>query len=448
MNVNNMNRSALIAGILASALAGCGASSTPMTATQANLTSNVLQFAVGTANLYGTATGVNVVATYRQPTGAFAPGASGALVDSPVLTFPAPLPAALSAGATAASYDACATVLSAPAPGETHATSSSQTPGTTTLTSFGQSGGVFGIGIEPFNAAGQASCTPAAIRATGTPAQVAPYPVPLYGNASPSFVAGTGDPNAFVAWGGPPAFILANSGGVSPVGNGNYPAGTAGVSEGLDIFAGVAPVAGGTYGLSVSIPANNGTVTQAATPFTMPPAVTVLGAATAPAYAPDAAGDGGGTFAFVMPALATQAYLQVTDFGPIQDPAVSPTASCNGSDASPVYYTFEVTASGSVTLPAAIGPGGAPSVCTAAQNSIANATAEGADQIAVQVIGFDYDVYHASYPLSLGVPNPTILGARGSDDVTVSAAICQVGAASCTASLPLLRRRAATIHRR
>jgi hypothetical protein len=452
---NNNIKTILTSGALAFALAGCGASPNAAVPNQATVSANVLQFIAGTANLYGLGTGLNVVTTYRQPTGALNPGASGTLTNSPTLSLPAAIPGALSGGAAGAGYDASSSILTAPAPGETRSmTSTSQAPLTScALTTFGQSGGVFGLGIEPYNAAAQADCTPAGITATGTPFQVAPYPVPLYDTASPSFAAGA-DPNQFVAWGGPPAFT---NGGLttSPVGNSNFPAGTAGVSEGIDVFAGIAPVAGGAYTLTVSVPANTGTTTQSAT-STLPAALLVLGAAVSPLYTSDAAADGGGTFAVTMPVGASEAYVQITDYGPTTAGA----ASCNGSGTGDtiakvgngvgkaVYYTLVVTASGAATLPPALGPGGTPSLCTAAQNTKTNGAATPADQVVIQLVGFDYDLYHASYPLSLGNPTPTIGRPGGSsDDITISPATCQVGgllgAGSCTALLPELRGRSA-----
>jgi hypothetical protein len=451
-------------GAIAFALVGCGSSTTPTTPSTANLNANTIEFAVGTVNLFGTANGaLNVAVAYRQPN-----GKSATLLNSPTLTLPSAITVA--ASAIPASYDACSTVLRGPAAGETTSmTSSSQNPGTTAVTTFGQSGGVFGLGIEPFNAQAQADCTPAGISATGVPFQVPPYPVPLYDarDGAPSIAPGvTGaysgntDPNLFVPWGGPPAFSLIDSGNDSVVGNSHYPTGTKGISEGLDVFQGVAAVAGGAYSLSINVPATNGGttggVTQTAS-FTLPAALTNLGNATAPAFVPDASG--GGTFAFVMPAGATQAYLQITDYGPDN----TGTVACNGSGTgdtnsavgngggNAIYYTIEATASGTLTLPDAIGPGGAPSVCTAALNTAANGgTATDADEIAIQVIGFDYDAFDATYnnanPSSLTNATPKLFGTTGAADMTISPAICQQGVGACTVPLPLLKARLAFPH--
>jgi hypothetical protein len=424
----------LIAGG-ASALAFAACSSvggSPATPSHpSNIANNVLQFAVGTANLYGTSTGLNIVATYRQPKGGFAPGDSGTAVNSPTLTLPSSITLAAS-GATAP-YDGCSTVLSGPSTSETGTPtigSTTQSPGApcgTTQTSFGQSGGVFGLGIEPWNAAGQGDFTPAGAGSNGSPFQVAPYPVPLY---AATLAASA---NIFTPWGGPPAFQYAgNPDSIVGTTVNNTPKGTAGVSEGIDVFNGIAPVAGGGYTLTVNVPANTGTV-NTSQPFTMPGTLTILGTAIAPAYTAD--GNGGGTFALTMPAGATEAYLEIENVGPASG------ASCNGwaSAATPVYYTVEATASGALTLPDDLGPtapspfnpkGAAqntvPSVCTGAQNTTANGAATPGDQIAVWVIGFDYDAYGISYPNSIGNPSPSFNMSKGSADITISAVSKQV----------------------
>jgi hypothetical protein len=331
------------------------------------------------------------------------------------------------------------------------------------------------LGIEPFNATGQGDFTPPGANGTGTPFLVVPYPVPLYDPHTFAFFGGDQtNSNAFIPWGGPPAFTLggdpdsiiglnsepnpcSQSAGVTA------PNCTAGVSEGLDVLSGVAAVAGGTYTLSVNVPANTGAATQKAT-FTMPATLTPLGNATAPSYTPD--GKGGGTFAFTMPTGATEAYLELTNYGP----ATTGEVSCNGwaSTSWPVYYTIETTASGTLTLgddlgptaPSTVNPNGvgqnaAPSVCTAAQNAAVAANAGitpiTGDQVVMQVIGFDYDAYGISYPNSLGNPSPSIANAKGSADITISAPLCQFDTGggtigTCTVSLPFLRHGSAHRH--
>lgn len=395
-------RLALASGLAVSALTlgGCGASSggnAPAPHTVANVAANVLQFAVGTANIHGTA-GLNVAVTYRQPAGATDPGGSGALVSSPTLTIPGTLPA--TAGSPGA--DPTSTIATGPGPGEVggHSlTPTSQSPTATTVTSFGQSGGAFGLGLEPFN-----------YTLNGLPGFTNPYPVPLYD-------ALAGDPNQLpAAWGDVPAFDLLGT-GQAPNGSPIVPSGTAGVSEGLDVFE-LAPVLG-TYSLTIAVPGNNGTVTQ--TKSARLGSAALLPALAAPtAFTPD--GNGGASFAVTLPAGIPEAYLEIADVGP-SPAAPSQPASANGASVgSPVFYTFVVRASGKYTLGDNAGPGGAPSISTVAQNTAANGTTTDGDSVQAWVFGFDYPLYEASYPNSLGNPTPAITGKNGQADISISPA--------------------------
>jgi len=419
-----------IAGLLVTALAvtSCGPSNganSPSPGTIAKTSSNVLQLAVGTANLYGgtgaAMTGLNVVTTYRQGSGNTAPGDSGAAVDAPTFTLPNLLPAAAGTGD---GFDA--TIATGPSSSEADTntmTSTAQTGSNTTT--FGIDGQVSGLGFEPFN-----------YSQLGTPDGSAPYGVPLYDSVSP-------DPNQLpAAWGGPPAFDILKD-GESPIGNGDVPAGTAGVSMGLNVFEGVSAVPGGTYSVSVSLPANTGTVGKGQS-FTLPTPLTSLPNFVPPVPTIDATGDGGATIADTLPAGVTEAYIEVVDVGPGPYGATGvESTSCNGAgdgqvnangaaNGSPIYYTIEVTASGTATLGPAAGPGGAPSLCNGTDNTAVNLSSTGTpvttggDAFYVQGIGFDYPAYESSYPNSSGNPSPAILGANGSDDITISAANCEV----------------------
>ncbi|MGP6190474.1 MAG: hypothetical protein ACLPSH_10445 [Vulcanimicrobiaceae bacterium] len=380
-----------VCALAAAGLAGCGPSGggqAPAAPNQQNLSANVLQLAVGTANIAGQAgPGLNVVVTYRQPN-----GKSGSTLSSP--TFSGPFVIAGPAGSPDAFFS---TIETGPAPteiGKSALNSTAQTD--TTASSFGVSGGAIALGIEPFN-----------YNENGTPDNVAPYTLPLYDTISP-------DPNGFVSWGGPPAFDLLGN-GTSPVGNSNVPGGTGGISEGLDVFAGVTPVVG-TYTLALNIPTNNGTFTTSKT--------AALGtAALLPALAaplvPTVDGSGGATFTVTLPAGVTEAFLQVTDFGP-------PTGTgCNTSSSSAtapvaIYYTLLLTASGNVTLPDAIGPTATPSLCTPAQNTTANKATTDGDSFTAQLIGFDYDEYSLEvHNVAAIKPAPAL---PGQADVTVSTA--------------------------
>ncbi len=373
---------------------------------QDNVAANVLQLAVGTANIYGdiagtgnSFTGTNVVATYRQGPGSFAVGDS-ILVDTPSLTGPFTLAAAAGKSST---LDALSTVLSGPAPTEIGTATITATPqGGTAVTSLGTSGGVSGLGIEPFNYNNQ----------NGTPATVTPYPVPLYDSLA-------ADANTFVPWGGPPAFDPNRDG--QGVRDGSVvPGGTLGISEGLDVLANVVPSTASAYTLSApSLGTSAGNVAPAPAIFSLK-STALLPAATPPV--PTLDGTGGGSFAVALPAGVTEGYVQVTDIGPPQPTAASGLPAVPGCNAFPVYYTIFVTASGTATLGPTSGNGGAPSLCTSAQNTTANSAPTDGDQFTVQLIGFDYPAYEASYPNSSGNPRPVLLGAAGQTDITISSA--------------------------
>lgn len=377
------------AGMLALGLAACSASGTsPQPVTVANVAANTLQMNVGTANYAGVA-GTNVVVTYRQPS-----GQSGSLVNSPTLTFPGAL-----AGPAGAADGFNSTIVGGPAAAEigTKAMTSTGQNGTN-ATTFGISGGAFGLGLEPFN-----------YGIFGAPDAVAPYQVPVYDpvGVAPQVVAsggaGVADPNAFLPVGGLPAF--------DPAGNAAaVAAGVNGVSMGLDVFQ-IAPVAG-TYTLAVSVPGATGastsaTMTSAALlpAIVAPPPVIVASAGGPPSAT--------ATFAYVQPAGVTEAYVQVVDFGPTAAGA----SSCNGASVKkPVYYTVLMKATGSAKLPA-------NSLCTAADNTAANSAPTDGDAFSVQVVGFDYPAFEISYPTSLGNAAPSVvgLGATHQADVTISA---------------------------
>ncbi len=424
----------IIIGLAASAsLAACGAnpSSPSNPSNPAPLSSNVLQLAVGTANIAGT-NALNVVVTYRQGKGSTAPGDSGALISSPTLTLPGTIPGP--AGSFSL-LDPLSTILTGPATSEigtNSITASSQAVNTSAVTSFGQSGGAFSIGLEPFNAMG--SYDASAPSNVGSPFSWVPYPVPVYQT--------TANANTIVPWGGPPAFVAASSGGdaIGPANSGLYASGVAGISEGIDVFQGITPTAG-AYGISVSVPANTGTVTSKAS-FTLAGVVT-LPVATNPTFVPD--GNGGGSFTgFTLPAGATEALVEVLDYGP----ANGALASCNGSgEGAPVYYTLETTSSTVPNLPDLIGPNSSatnsvPSICTAAQNTAANGgTTTTGDQVLIQVFAFDYPAYEANPANSSGNPSPTIVGSAGSDDLSLSAPTCLASDGTACNPIVMLKKR-------
>ena len=401
--------------VLAFSVAGCttGATGPPnVTSVDPVAQSSALQFSIGTANIAGTATGMNVVTTNRAP----GTGQSAVLLDTPKLTGPFTLPAAVpdstsslgtattgpSAGEVSGTTCGVPCITGAPqfAPGGTIAYSST----------FGSSGGVFGLGFAPANS-----------NPTNTTNIYVPYQVPLYGT------------KIFTPWGGPPAYDPTGDGKGTRDGTfADTTRSILGVSLGLDIFNGV-KVAPGAYSLAIAIPTINSNI--------IVPSAFTLGAVT-PLATPTVTGitfDGTGqaTVAYTLPPGVTGAYVEILDKGP---------SNCNGSGnlnlygaqttGNPTaaaqistYYTFWVTASGSVTVNNSNSPGppgsSFPAFCTAAQNTaapIASGSTPG-DSVTAYVIGFDYDHYSLTYNKPLLSTYPRSPALPASADVAISAGV-------------------------
>ncbi|GAC1417121.1 MAG: hypothetical protein NVSMB5_07630 [Candidatus Velthaea sp.] len=403
--------------VLAFSVAGCTSNAGgPPNVTSVNpAAQSALQFSVGTANIAGTATGMNVVVTNRQPN-----GDSGVLLDTPKLSGAFVLPgvaadaSANSTGSTAAVGPASGEISGSICGGAPCITGTPQTsPGSAPPfpSTFGTSGGVFGLAFAPANS------TP-----TNTTNIYQPYQVPLYGS------------KLFTPWGGPPAYDPAKDG--KGTRDGTFADSTQailGVSLGLDIFRGVT-VNSGAYNLSINIPTvdSSQTVSSSFTLGALAP-IAVAPAITAVTFD----GTGQATIAYTLTPGITGAYVEVIDNGP---------SNCNGAGnlnlygaqttgnptAKPrttTYYTFWVTASGSVTVTNANSPGppgsAYPAICTTAQNTaspIATSSTSVPDTVTAFVIGFDYDHYSLTYnkPLNTVYPQKPTLPA--SADVAVSAA--------------------------
>jgi hypothetical protein len=402
MIVTNHARAATLLAALALA-AGGGSGTSPEGTTQENLNLNVLQLSVGTANIYGTSVGLNVAATYRQPHGALAPGDSAVGVSTPKFVSAAALP---SYSGTADGFSS--TIESGPASVELGTHVMTGTPqGKTQPSTFGTSGGVFALGIEPFNYGS----------VNGVPDTIVPYTQPLYDN-TPS------DPNAFTPWGGPPAF---------PNQRNASNAGQLGVEEGLDVFAGITPAAG-AYTLSATVTPNNAPQVTQSTTSGISNAAALLPIIKPPT--PSLDGNGGGSFHASLKGGITEAYVQIVDIGP-PSTSSAPVASCNGSSpGGPTYYTVLLRPGSGGSLSDALGPGGSPTLCTVAQNVAANpsggSTVAG-DTFTVQVIGFDYPWFEASPPNR--APAPAIVGTGGQSDISISP---QFTCAQAGGSTPIL----------
>jgi hypothetical protein len=300
---------------------------------------------------------------------------------------------------------------------------------------------------------------PANISNSGTPyGSYAPYATPLYSQActTPSALCVTDpvDGNNYelttASWGGPPAYEP--DGNAMGVRDGLNDLGAVlGVNEGITIFQGLAARAG-TYTLNVAVPTGQSTSGTSAyatvsANATLAATAPVIGPVTSPVMTED--GTGGGSFpGFTLPPGATEALLQITDYGPLGNPAstLNCDSSANGTSVGTnlfdVYYTVVVHAGAATpVLPDADGPNldagqGAsalvpgPTLCTDAQNIAAQTAAgvyaagdpdPGADVYSIQEIAVDYPLYEAS-PV-FGGQTPTIVGASGQSDISISVPI-------------------------
>jgi hypothetical protein len=402
----NSFRTTLAAGAAAIGLAACtGNQTAPPTPTSVNVASasqSGLQFAVGTANIGGTATGMNVLAMLRQSN-----GLSSVLVSTPKLTGPFVFNVAGQANPDGV-YDASSTADLGPSTAEVAGNYIGGSPqsvasaatASTPYTTFGTAGGLFGNGFAPAN-----------YTANGVPFSFNPYQEPLY--------AGTGNQATITPWGGPPAYDPLGNGtgtlnatgtsqfcesGVSLSGCTRYP----GIPLGLNVFQGVTAGAG-AYALAVQIPTGGtGSTTVSATDTAAPVLLPTIAAPTV-AFTNDAKKGADAAISYVLPAGVVGAYVQVADFGPANPdyPTVAGQApflgDCNGG--STVYYTFWVTASGTSTITSAYGPnaGTGPAICNAAYYAAAGTTSPSSmaplptDTLQIQIIGFDYNQYALQY---------------------------------------------------
>jgi len=457
------------------AISACSASQTPgPSLTQSCVTCpsySKLQFAVGTANLYGTASGLNVVSTLRQPSGTSALGVDTPTITGPFTVTAAPQPAngaftdpfmtvpdeyLTTANGPSLAEAANGSIISGTpqsvAPGTPYCDTIAQVSGFTTCpagispnaSTFGESGGVFAMGIAPYNARAE----------TAQAYSYAPYAQPFYDT--------TGH-QQFVPWGGPPAFDPDNDhmgtrDGLVPqdddtfvnfsyYGLQGFPY-FLGVGEGVTAFENVTPQTG-TYTLAIQIgvAGPGGPTYKTISTTASLNSVALLPTVTAPVVTPDANGDGGASVVVSVPAGVTEALVQITDWGPGggptkgsagNDPQMA-VGNCHGPKGeafAPVYYTLDVTSSGTYPLPTTDGPntnlqGGinnlvaSPTICTAADNNNPPggiAPVDVGDNITVQMIGFDYPDYEAAVSLTANkVPQaPAIVGANGQSDITIS----------------------------
>ena len=248
------NHKIIAAAVVAALLAGCSANgaASPPASVVGNLGANVLQFAVGTANIgqAGNAIGLNTVSTFRQPN-----GLTATLVNTPTITAPAGF-VPPNCGATCVDNAASHQMSGAPQ----NVNPAVANP----VTTFGQAGGVFSFGIAPENE----GATGAAIYTR--------YVQPFTGSTTASAT----NPNYT---GGPPAYPFFK--------NGTFPASFSGYSQGFDMFT-AAPVAG-VYTLSDVVATSNAGTTTFTASSTLANLVP-LPALTSPTFVKDGLGEQGG----------------------------------------------------------------------------------------------------------------------------------------------------------
>jgi hypothetical protein len=348
--------------VMGALAAGCtsGQSAVEPIVSQADLNANTLQFAVGTANIFGTSTGLNTVVTFRQSN-----GLSATLLNTPTITGPSGFLVNAPADATPTRTASKAPpITTAGADSKTNHISGSAIPVAGlpfTGTTFDLAGGAFAYGFSPENSSSAGSATYTLYRS------------PMYGAVQNRYV------------GGPPLY--------QNVRDGTFPAGFNGYSQGFISFANVT-LATGAYTLSVNIPATNVTpVTKTATGTLT--SLVALPAIPAPVFAH--AGTNGGSVTYTAPPGTTETIAYVFD-------------STAGTFFSAISHTVGLN---TVTIPDNLG--------AHAFGSPVTPTFVTGDKLSVYVVGFNYGAFEAGPPTNTSAA-PTIVGSNGQADITMSPA--------------------------
>ena len=422
---------AAAAGLL---LGGCsGVSSAVPSTTSVNPTSaGKLSFAVGTANIQGTAA-LNVAVVYRA-----SDSLSASLTNTPTISGPSPFFVGDTATATGGGADDYSTIPGGPGVLDISSGTLTGTPQTVQYasniaangSSFGQSGGVFSQSLSPGNETVE----------TNQAFSYDPYDMDVYGTLFSSTAVAVNnpagpDPEA-APWGGPPAFDPNGDNMGLRDGLSSLAFGVVGIPEGFTSFTGITPAAG-TYTMSLSVATGHngstptfGKVTGTAT-ITSTTLLPTLDP-TAIAFTPDNAGGA----SFTIPASyftggVTEVYVQVVDVGD----AGTNCQGTYGPASFPVYYTMVETAAGPYSLPDNDGPNldvdegpsnlaPSESICTAAANTAANGgTATAGDTYEVNVVGLDYDAYGNSYITSKTPPSQVTAWNGTQADITIATPI-------------------------
>ena len=376
----------------ATQIAGCGTNGNAQipSITQAPLSQNALQLAVGTARIGqdGGFVGLNVVATLRQPN-----GLTAVLADQPTLTGPAGFAVAPGTPGAYGSGNVDA--------GTAHISGSPQVPRNNAglvNSTLGTFTGVFSYGFGPFNC--DQNCTNITGYYPGNPNGSGGngFSSSIYdGSSIVAKALGTGDPTQPLPYfSSDPVDYLMGPPAVPFFNDGTFPSGFAGYSPGFTDFE-MAPVAG-QYSLAVHVAAQN------ASPITYNATATLsatggLGPITVTDFT---SSGGGGTGHVTVPAGVTETLVFIEDVE------------------AGLYYTVgPLTGTGTVafTLPGTLGP------CTGSgcQNGAsATPSLTAGDDVFVSAVGFDYPAFEAAPPGNKQ-QKPTIAGANGQADLTASA---------------------------
>jgi hypothetical protein len=364
----------LIALALLGGLVGCtsGQSAVEPAVSGANLSLDKATLAVGVATFFNGTQGTNVVATFRQPN-----GNTATLVNTPSLTGPAAwLVPVAPASAPATGVDGGTNRITAAPQIQNGVTS--PVPVSDTLA---QTGGVFSYGFAPDNAS-----TSGAIVTTS-------YSMPFW--AAAGFTARSYK-------GGPPAYPQER--------NGLSGGGTAfiGFPQGF-LTLNTAAVAG-TYNLAINVTDSVGNSTNFAA------SAILTGTAGLPPYgAPTSVvedGAGGLTVNFVAPAGVTETVVDIQDLNYCF-------ATIGGAGLGSVWYSIVVQGSGaqSAVLPSTLGPTGSSA---GACGSTSGPSILAGDTYGVFLVGADYPLFEAGPPQNVA-QTPTLVGAAGQADITISA---------------------------
>ena len=358
-------RSASIASFVLAA--GCSSSQSAQVPGQTivNVAAYKAQLGVGVATFNNGTTGLNVVATYRQPD-----GLSGSLVNTPTIVGPVgfAVPAGMggvNGGTRRISGSPQVAPLSSPLP-----------------TTLGESGGVFGYGLAPDNSTTSGALTNLV------------YDGAFY--APTTALTGADSTGLPVEYrGGPPSY--------PNVLNGDYPSGFEGYTQGFTEFD--TPPVAGTYTLSILVPASagNGT-TVVATPGTIVNTTGALGPiAAAPVFVED--GNGGGTATCTTPATAKETLVDLTDITQEQ-------SFLTEGESVAAYYSKVVPGGGAITAVFAANLG-------AFAAGTYGPTINSGDEYSVTCIAANYPAYESGPPSNLQ-ETPALVGANGQADISFS----------------------------